>query len=574
MDVGEKDKYELEKRNDNGINYQGSGMSSAWQFGGGNLTSTPMSLVPSDNPLVIGASSGSPSMVDSFCSNLWEHPANSQNLGFCGINVQNGASSSNAMGITKGGLASMRSSIDRPFDMGWNATSSLLKEGMFLPQSLSQLPADTAFIELAAKFSSFNGGNFSDMVNPFGMSESMAVYNRGVGLMQGPQDVFAIGGMKSVSGVEYQKTKLIATETSGDACLQAENRATQESSLKNERRSESLVRSNEEANQGNGGSGNESNEAESSGGVGGQDESSAVDGTSSEPSAKGVSSKKRKRSIQDAEIDQAKGSQSPVEAAKDGAEKQQKGHQNQSAAMNKTTTKLGKQGSQASDPPKEEYIHVRARRGQATNSHSLAERVRREKISERMKFLQDLVPGCSKVTGKAVMLDEIINYVQSLQRQVEFLSMKLATVNPRLDCNIDGLLAKDIIQSRAGPSTLGFSPDLSVGCTPLHPSQPGLVPGGLPVMGNSADLMRRTLGPHFTPMTGGFKEPNQLSNAWGDELHNVVQMNYRTGAPSDSQEVNGSQPSGHTKVSTFDPKAETISQARPKRMHDQRLMLR
>jgi energy-converting hydrogenase Eha subunit F len=45
--------------------------------------------------------------------------------------------------------------------------------------------------------------------------------------------------------------------------------------------------------------------------------------------------------------------------------------------------------------------------------------VRREKISERMKYLQDLVPGCNKITGKAGMLDEIINYVQSLQRQVE-----------------------------------------------------------------------------------------------------------------------------------------------------------
>ncbi|CAN6485536.1 unnamed protein product [Victoria cruziana] len=76
------------------------------------------------------------------------------------------------------------------------------------------------------------------------------------------------------------------------------------------------------------------------------------------------------------------------------------------------------------------YIHVRARRGQATDSHSLAERVRREKISERMKMLQELVPGCDKVTGKALMLDEIINYVQSLQNQVEFLSMKLASLNP------------------------------------------------------------------------------------------------------------------------------------------------
>ncbi|KAL3835373.1 hypothetical protein ACJIZ3_010109 [Penstemon smallii] len=80
----------------------------------------------------------------------------------------------------------------------------------------------------------------------------------------------------------------------------------------------------------------------------------------------------------------------------------------------------------------EGYIHVRARRGQATDSHSLAERVRRERISEKMKLLQALVPGCDKVTGKALMLDEIINYVQSLQNQVEFLSMKLVSVNPML----------------------------------------------------------------------------------------------------------------------------------------------
>ncbi|KAG7576399.1 Myc-type basic helix-loop-helix (bHLH) domain [Arabidopsis thaliana x Arabidopsis arenosa] len=97
--------------------------------------------------------------------------------------------------------------------------------------------------------------------------------------------------------------------------------------------------------------------------------------------------------------------------------------------------------------PYKDYIHVRARRGQATDSHSLAERVRREKISERMKLLQDLVPGCNKVTGKALMLDEIINYVQSLQRQVEFLSMKLSSVNTRLDFNMDAILSKDIFPS-------------------------------------------------------------------------------------------------------------------------------
>lgn len=50
--------------------------------------------------------------------------------------------------------------------------------------------------------------------------------------------------------------------------------------------------------------------------------------------------------------------------------------------------------------------------------------VRREKISERMKYLQDLVPGCNKITGKAGMLDEIINYVQSLQKQVEVINYR------------------------------------------------------------------------------------------------------------------------------------------------------
>jgi len=65
---------------------------------------------------------------------------------------------------------------------------------------------------------------------------------------------------------------------------------------------------------------------------------------------------------------------------------------------------------------------VRARRGQATDPHSIAERQRRERIAERMKALQELVPNCSKA-DKAVMLDEIIEYVKFLQLQVKVLSM-------------------------------------------------------------------------------------------------------------------------------------------------------
>uniref|UniRef100_A0ACD5ZBW9 Uncharacterized protein n=1 Tax=Avena sativa TaxID=4498 RepID=A0ACD5ZBW9_AVESA len=65
---------------------------------------------------------------------------------------------------------------------------------------------------------------------------------------------------------------------------------------------------------------------------------------------------------------------------------------------------------------------ARARRGQATDPHSIAERLRREKISDRMKNLQELVPNSNK-TDKASMLEEIIEYIKFLQLQTKVLSM-------------------------------------------------------------------------------------------------------------------------------------------------------
>ncbi|PUZ46696.1 hypothetical protein GQ55_7G103100 [Panicum hallii var. hallii] len=123
----------------------------------------------------------------------------------------------------------------------------------------------------------------------------------------------------------------------------------------------------------------------------------------------------------------------------------------------------------AEKEPAKDYIHVRARRGQATDSHSLAERVRRERISERMKMLQSLVPGCNKITGKALMLDEIINYVQSLQRQVEFLSMKLATMNPELDADARYQAAAALLAPP--PTAFPSSYDPSSFVATAHPAQ-------------------------------------------------------------------------------------------------------
>ncbi|KAF5469538.1 hypothetical protein F2P56_013602 [Juglans regia] len=76
----------------------------------------------------------------------------------------------------------------------------------------------------------------------------------------------------------------------------------------------------------------------------------------------------------------------------------------------------------AGSAPAQPRQRVRARRGQATDPHSIAERLRRERIAERMKALQELVPNANK-TDKASMLDEIIDYVKFLQLQVKVLSM-------------------------------------------------------------------------------------------------------------------------------------------------------
>ncbi|KAK9141044.1 hypothetical protein Scep_010725 [Stephania cephalantha] len=217
--------------------------------------------------------------------------------------------------------------------------------------------------------------------------------------------------------------------------------------------------------------------------------------------------------------------------------------------------KQSKENAKPPEPPKD-YIHVRARRGQATDSHSLAERVRREKISERMKFLQDLVPGCNKVTGKAVMLDEIINYVQSLQRQVEFLSMKLATVNPRLDFNMDSLLSKDILHSR-GPFAHNYPLD-STASAFLYGQQPQQQ--GLPLQSGISDgadtqcsvnpleaiALRRNLSMQLPPLDGFGDAASQIAAFWEDDLQSVVQMGF--GQNQQPQGFHGSLPTTNMKV--------------------------
>ncbi|KAB1210138.1 Transcription factor PIF1 [Morella rubra] len=62
------------------------------------------------------------------------------------------------------------------------------------------------------------------------------------------------------------------------------------------------------------------------------------------------------------------------------------------------------------------------KRSRAAEVHNLSERRRRDRINEKMRALQELIPRCNK-SDKASMLDEAIEYLKSLQLQVQMMSM-------------------------------------------------------------------------------------------------------------------------------------------------------
>ncbi|KAK1382749.1 Transcription factor bHLH81 [Heracleum sosnowskyi] len=65
---------------------------------------------------------------------------------------------------------------------------------------------------------------------------------------------------------------------------------------------------------------------------------------------------------------------------------------------------------------------IRAKRGFATHPRSIAERVRRTRISARMKKLQDLFPNMDKQANTADMLDLAVLYIKDLQKEVQTLN--------------------------------------------------------------------------------------------------------------------------------------------------------
>ncbi|CAM0958265.1 unnamed protein product [Alopecurus aequalis] len=61
------------------------------------------------------------------------------------------------------------------------------------------------------------------------------------------------------------------------------------------------------------------------------------------------------------------------------------------------------------------------KRGRTAEVHNMSERRRRDRINEKMRALQELIPNCNKI-DKASMLEEAIEYLKTLQLQVQLMS--------------------------------------------------------------------------------------------------------------------------------------------------------
>ncbi|CAL9188758.1 unnamed protein product [Musa hybrid cultivar] len=331
-------------------------------------------------------------------------------------------------------------------------------------------PSDSAFVERAAMFS-HAGGHFSGIINSFASSQPVVSPCADIS--------------RDVIGSQLQKITLTVSEAKDASLpLPLDHESTSGSPIKNQR-----------------------NKASAHLTGGSQETRTASAGAPGESCPSDLGAKKRKTIDPDKERGERarRWPRSSSRNAAEGTEAKQ--------------TQEPKHVDDGSEMPKEDYVHVRARRGQATNSHSIAERLRRERISERMKYLQNLVPGCSKVTGKAVMLDEIINYVQSLQQQVEFLSMKLAAVNAQHNYGMEGLVAKE-----------------------MHSCDDTLSAAGLP-----QEMMMMMIHPQLHPSSqqcvvpGGICSMMQMQGSWEEELSAAMKLTSGTCPPINAQD-NGGKP--------------------------------
>lgn len=286
------DKFEMNIGNEDSRDYSSPDIPLSLRFS----RSASIGSNPPDNTMAIGRGDvlesslcSAASMVDSFCTTVLDQPITSQNLGFCDTDVLNNVGSFNA------------SAMEGTLDMVWNLPNPVLGGDISLPssssllsRSLSQIPTHLDFLERGAALSCFTGGNFGEMLNSITIPGSMSQY--GVVQMHGPRSINSGFRLNSISGLEVQENKTQVIEGTEDVSMSIEH-GPSGGSPNSGKKTESFIRSHDEANEVQCESGSESVDAEFSTG-GNQAEPSQLEGTSQGILAKGRGSKKRRKIAQ------------------------------------------------------------------------------------------------------------------------------------------------------------------------------------------------------------------------------------------------------------------------------------
>ncbi|XP_022134760.1 transcription factor UNE10-like [Momordica charantia] len=103
------------------------------------------------------------------------------------------------------------------------------------------------------------------------------------------------------------------------------------------------------------------------------------------------------------------------------------------------------------------------------HNHNHSERRRRDRINQKMKDLQKLVPNGSK-TDRASLLDDTIKYLKQLQAQVQFMSSIRALPQMGMPLGIQQQLQMSLLARR-----MGLLDSDSMAAAPCAPSPPLLV---------------------------------------------------------------------------------------------------
>ncbi|KAJ4955354.1 hypothetical protein NE237_012137 [Protea cynaroides] len=150
-----------------------------------------------------------------------------------------------------------------------------------------------------------------------------------------------------------------------------------------------------------------------------------------------------------------------------------------------------------------------SRRTRAAEVHNLSERRRRDRINEKMKALQELIPGCNK-SDKASMLDEAIEYLKSLQLQMQMMSMGCGMV-PMMFPGVQHYMPPMGMGIGMG---MGMAMDMGMN-RPMLPFPPVLAGSPMPNPAAAAHLSQSLPMPPFhlptvsTPDPSRMQTPNQ-----------------------------------------------------------------